>query len=161
MSKKQKIGIIALVLVIAIILVIVIVMAVTNKSTNNNGVQEGSGDNTVVNEEKYTVNLSDGTKLNLSPEFNSTKTYKDLEISNIQYTEKDGKSVMLADVTNKGTSTHEVEIVKLTMIGENGETVTEIKPIIGEIEPGETVKLNASIFADVSNVKDFTIEEAE
>ena len=145
MSKKQKIGIIALVLVIAIILVIVIVMAVTNKSTNNNGVQEGSGDNTVVNEEKYTVNLSDGTKLNLSPEFNSTKTYKDLEISNIQYTEKDGKSVMLADVTNKGTSTHEVEIVKLTMIGENQMRICGLPKINWQKSMIQHSRISASI----------------
>ena len=70
-------------------------------------------------------------------------------------------SVLLADVTNNGTTRHEVEIVKITILGDNGEVITEIKPIIGEIEPGETIQLNASITADVANAKDFTIEAAE
>ena len=157
MSKNQKIGI-AVAIVIVLIILIAIIVGV-NK--NDDVTQEGSKNGLIVDGEKYTASLSDGTKINLSADFNSTKTYKNLEISNIQFTEKNGKSIMLADVTNKGNDTHDVEIVKLTMIGENGEEVTEIKPIIGEIKPGETVKLNASIYADVTDVKDFKIEEAE
>ena len=112
-------------------------------------------------EEKYTTELEDGTKINTSEEFNSTKTYQDLEISNIQFTERDDMTVLLADVVNKGTSAHAPEIVKITILGDNEEVITEIKPVIGDIEAGETVQLNASVTADVANAKDFRIEPAE
>ena len=110
------------------------------------------------NTEKYTEVLEDGTKLNVSEDFNKAKEYNGLEIGNIQYTQRNGVTVLLADVKNTGNTKHEVEVVKITIIGENGETITEIKPIIGEIEAGETIKLNASITADVTNAKDFKIE---
>lgn len=158
MNSNEKRWIVLLVAVVIIAIVLIVVL------TNRNGeeaVQQGEQENEIVNEEKYTTELEDGTKLNTSEEFNNTKTYGNLEISNIQYTEKDGMSVLLADVTNNGTTRHEVEIVKITILGDNGEVITEIKPIIGEIEPGETIQLNASITADVANAKDFTIEAAE
>ena len=158
MNTNEKRWIVLLVAVVIIAIVLIVVL------TNRNGeeaVQQGEQENEIVNEEKYTTELEDGTKLNTSEEFNNTKTYGNLEISNIQYTEKDGMSVLLADVTNNGTTRHEVEIVKITILGDNGEVITEIKPIIGEIEPGETIQLNASITADVANAKDFTIEAAE
>ena len=153
MSKNEKRWIILLVAVVIIAIALIIGIS---RSGNREEIQEGAEQ--VVNEEKYTTELTDGTKINTSEEFNNVKTYKDLEISNIQYTEKNGMSVLLADVTNKGNTTHEVEIVKITILGENGEEITQIKPAIGKIEPGETIKLNASITADVANAKDFKIE---
>lgn len=156
MNSNEKRWIILLVAVIAIAIVLIVVLT-GNKGKEEN-VNEGQQEEVQVNEEKYTTELNDGTKINTSEEFNSVKKYNNLEISNMQFTEKDGKSVMLADVKNVGSTTHEVEIVKVTILGENGETITEIKPIIGKVEPGETIKLNASISADVANAKDFKIE---
>lgn len=156
MNSNEKRWIILLVAVIAIAIVLIVVLT-GNKGKEEN-VNEGQQEEVQVNEEKYTTELNDGTKINTSEEFNSVKKYNNLEISNMQFTEKDGKSVMLADVKNIGSTTHEVEIVKVTILGENGETITEIKPIIGKVEPGETIKLNATISADVANAKDFKIE---
>ncbi len=156
MSKNEKRGIILLVAVV--IIAIVLIVGLSNSKKKEEIQQE---EETAVNEEKYTTVLDDGTKLNTSEEFNNSKTYGNLTISNVQYTEKNGMSVLLADVTNNGSTKHEVEIVKITILGENGEVITQIKPVIGEIEPGETIKLNASITADVANAKDFKIEVAE
>ena len=127
---------------------------------NDNKEVEEKNEETV-NVEKYTTELENGKKLNTSEEFNTTKKYRDLEISNMQYTEQNDISVMLADVTNTGNRIHEPEIVKITIYGDNNEVITEIKPVIGTIEPGETIKLNASILADVANAKDYTIEAIE
>ena len=157
MSNNEKRWIILLVAVIVIVIVLIIGLA----NGRNKEVQQQGQEETVVNEETYTTELSDGTKLNTSEDFNNTKTYGDLTISNIQYTERNGTSVLLADITNNGSTRHEVEIVKITILGENNEVITEIKPVIGDIEPGETIKLNASISADVTNARDFTIEAAD
>ena len=156
MNSNEKRWIVLLVTVVVIAVVLIVVL-IGNKGRKEQ-IDQGAGQEIEVNEEKYTEELADGTKINTSEEFNSTKKYGNLEISNIQYTEKDGMSVLLADVKNTGSTKHEVEVVKITIIGENGETITEIKPIIGEIESGETIKLNASITADVTNAKDFKIE---
>ena len=156
MNSNEKRWIVLLVAVVVIAIVLIVVL--TGNKGKKEQIDQGAGQEIEVNEEKYTEELADGTKINTSEEFNSTKKYGNLEISNIQYTEKEGMSVLLADVTNTGSTKHEVEVVKITIIGENGETITEIKPIIGEIEAGETIKLNASITADVTNAKDFKIE---
>ncbi len=158
MNSNEKRWIVLLVAVV-LIAVILIVVLTTRKGDNENVVQNApAGQEEVVNEEKYTTELDDGTKINTSEEFNSAKTYGNLSISNMQFTESNGVSVMLADVTNNGSTAHEPEIVKVTILGDNNEVITEIKPVIGKIEPGETIKLNASITADVANARDFKIE---
>lgn len=158
MSKNEKRWIILLVAVVVIAIVFFVIITRENKKEEEN---TQNTTNEVANEEKYTEQLEDGTKLNTSEEFNSSKTFGNLEIGNVQYTSKNGMSVLLADVKNNGTTVHEKEIVKITILGDNGEVITEIKPVIGKIEPGQTIKLNASITADVANAKDFRIEPAE
>ena len=153
-NEKRWIVLLVVVVIIAIILGIVIV-----KGRENNSVQQGETTlGTLENEEKYVIELEDGTKLNTSEALKNEKTYKNLSITNIQYTEKEGISILSADVTNKGETIHESEIVKITILGENDETIAEINSVIGKINPGETVRLNASILGDVLNAKDFKIE---
>ena len=158
MNQNEKRWIVLLVAVVIIAIVFFVVLGFRNKDGED---LADNSQNVPTNEEQYTVQLDDGTKLNTSEDFNSNKTYGDLEISNIQFTEKNGSSVLLADVTNKGNTTHENEIVKITILGENGEEITTTKPVIGKMEPGETVKINATITADVSNAKDFKIEAVQ
>lgn len=158
MSKNEKRWIILLVAVVVIAIVFFVIITRENKKEEEN---TQNTTNEVANEEKYTEQLEDGTKLNTIEEFNSSKTFGNLEIGNVQYTSKNGMSVLLADVKNNGTTVHEKEIVKITILGDNGEVITEIKPVIGKIEPGQTIKLNASITADVANAKDFKIEAVQ
>ena len=108
-----------------------LIVVLVNANAKKMKVQGGTG-NPVENEEKYTTELDDGTKINTGEEFNSTKTYGSLEISNIQFTEKEGMTVLLADVTNKGSTTHENEVVEITILGENGEELSTTKPVIGK-----------------------------
>ena len=159
MNNNEKRWIVLLVAVLLIAVILIVVLVNGNKNEEEVGKVDQSTE--TANEEKYTTELNDGTKVNTSEEFNSTKMYGELEISNIQYTEQNGKTVLLADVTNKGNTTHETEIVKITIVGENGEEITTTKPVIGKMEPGETVKINATITADVSNAKDFKIEAVQ
>ena len=154
-----------IVLLIAVVLIaVVLIVALVNANGKDNVAENpnnGETSQNVQDEEQYTAELSDGTKINTSEDFNQTKTYGDLEITNIQFTNKDGMTVLLADVTNKGTSTHEEEIVTIKILGENGEVLDELHPVLGKAEPGETIELNAGTSADVANSKDFTIEASE
>ena len=154
MKNKEKKVLIIVILILAVIGIFVILVTNNNKKEKNNNTL-----NQNIFEEKYVSVLEDGTKLNISKEFNETKKYKDLEISNIQYTEKDGMTVLLADVTNVGDTIQKEEIVKVVVFGENDEILTDFKTIIEEIKPGETKQINASVTADFANAKDFKIEE--
>ena len=161
MNNNEKRWVILLVAVLIIAIVLIVVLVNSNKNKEKGQVAQGGQSQIEDKGENYTTELNDGTKINTGEEFNTTKKYGDLEISNIQYTEKDGMTVLLADVTNKGSTTHESEVVKITILGENDEELSTTKPVIGKIEPGETVKINATITADVANAKDFRIESAE
>lgn len=147
-----------IILLMAVVVVIIVLIIGLNSIKEKNSGEIGKTEETQVNEEEYVAELADGTKLNTSEEFNNSRKFGNLTISNVQYTERNGQTVLLADVTNNGSRRHEIEIVKITILGENNEVITEIKPVIDNIEPGETIKLNASISADVANAKDFRIE---
>ena len=159
MNSNEKRWIVLLVAVVIIVVILVIALV-----SANNKKEEGTykpAETLQEEEEKYVAETEEGIKINISEELKKPKMYGELEISNISYTYSEGMSLLLADVTNKGTKTHEVEIVKLTIIGETGEIIGEAEPVIGRIEAGETEQLNASIWGDISNAKDFKIEKAE
>ena len=155
-NKERKVVFI----LIGVLLIVMIGTILITTGKKNKGDKDNNKNVTQVQEEKekYTEKLADGTKLNNSSEFNKTKRYKDLEITDIQYTSKGGNSVLLANIKNVGSTTHKMEVVKITIIGENGETLTTLEPIIDEIAPGETKELNAIATADIANAKDFKIE---
>ena len=159
MNQNEKRWIVLLVAVVIIAIVFFVVLGFRNKDGED---LADNSQNVPTNEEQYTVQLDDGTKLNTSEDFNSNKTYGDLEISNIQYTTRpDGMTVLLADVTNKGDTRYDVQEITIKILDENGEVMTEAHPLIDAMNPGETAKINVSFTADISNAKDFTIETAE
>ena len=160
-NEKRWVVLLVAVVLIAVILIVALVNANGKDNDVTGNPNNGGASQNVQDEEKYTTELSNGTKINTSEDFNKTKAYKDLEISNMQFTNKDGMTVLLAEVTNKGTSTHESEIVTLKIIGENGEILTELHPVIGRVEAGKTIEFNVGTSADVTNAKDFTIEASE
>lgn len=170
-KKNKNEGMWILLLIVVVIIAIGLIVGLgmnkgknnTNLDTQQGQMQEQEQDKEIEEEEQkdtYSTKLEDGTRLNTSSELKETKTYKDLEISNIQFTEKNGSSVLLADVTNKGSETHEKETVKIIITEEDG-SKTEVRALIGEIKAGETVKLNTSMTADKVNAKDFEIQEIQ
>ena len=158
MNKNEKRWIVLLVavLVIAVVLIVGLSMSGNKQDTTIGQSQTQGTTETQTGDE----NSNYATRVNTNEDFNATKTYNNLEISNIQLSENNGTSVLLADVTNKGESTHEQETVKITIVGED-DSETTVNAIIGTIEPGETIKLNTSMTADVVNAKDFKIEAGE
>ena len=159
MNKNEKRWIVLLVavLIIAVVLIVGLSMNGNRQNTSIGGQSQTQG---TTGTQTGDENSNYATRVNTNEDFNSTKTYNDLAISNIQLSENNGTSVLLADVTNKGDSTHEQETVKITIVGED-DSETTVNAIIGTIEPGETIKLNTSMTADVVNAKDFKIEAGE
>ncbi len=161
MRKNEKRLI--LVLVLITVVAIIIWFNVRNKRKDTQPVATGNAQNQQEQEdpnvEKYITELADGTKLNTSEEFNNSKTYKNLTISNIQYTYRNGETLLLADVTNNGTEPCEMEIVKLRILDEKGQEIITMKPLLPALAPGETDQLNAAASADLANARDFEILE--
>ena len=171
-KKNKNEGMWILLLIVVVIIAIGLIVGLgmnkgknnTNLDTQQGQMQEQEQDKEIEEEEQkdtYATKLEDGTRLNTSSELKETKTYKDLEISNIQFTEKNGLSVLLADVKNNATTTHEEEVVKIVLLGENDETIATLRVLIGKIEPGETSQINTTASADYANAKDFKVEASE
>lgn len=157
MNSNGKKWMILLGAVIVIVLIVILALIFGDKEEET--LQNQNSQSPIANEEEYIKELDDGTKINTSQELNNTKKYKNLEITNIQYTEKDGMTVLLADVKNNGATKHNAEIVKIDILDKNGNVITTGKPVIGDIEPGETIKLNANITGNVVDAKDFRVTE--
>ena len=154
MTKKEKKVVFTLIGIMVVVLLIVVIVKTVNKPGEDLG-------NTIQlaeeNEEKYVTELADGTKLNNSEELNNTHTYKGIEISNIQFTSKNGNSVLLADVRNTGSTAFESEEATIVLIGENNEE-REIGLLLPSLGVGESKQINSIVTADVVNVKDFRVE---
>lgn len=155
-----------LVLIIIAIVVIAVLVNIRNKSNDADNV----GDNGIVGEDinqpqeeigEFVQVLDDGTKKNISNKLAETKTFSNYEVSNIQLSEKDGKSDILADVKNIGTTKADVVLVDITLLDKEGNEIAIIGGIIGDVEPGQSVKLSSSATTDFSNAYDFTIKISE
>ena len=163
MTDKEKKVVFTLIAIMVIILIVVIIVKQVgggNDNTNTANMNGTSTTNTTntANEEKYTTELNDGTKLNTSEDLQGVKTYNNLEFSNIQVSSQNGRTVILADVKNNASTDHEAEIVKLTLLGENDEVIDVTYPVMPTIPAGGTEQLNSTTTADVANFKDFRIE---
>lgn len=157
MTKKQKKIVFGVFSVFIILIIVTLIMKGIN---NKDNIQEESEIQAENNDGlKYSMELEGGLKINTSKELNATKKYKNLEISNIQFTSKNGNSVILADIKNVGDTIQEEEIVGIDIIGAEGQVITTLSAKISKIEPGETKKLNTTVSADVVNAKNIEIKD--
>lgn len=151
MKKKEK----RLILVLIAILVIVLIIGLFIKK-NKNKENEIQNQNTAT-DEKFVQVLEDGTKLNKSSKFNETKNIDGIEISNIQFTYKDGQTVLLANVTNNTGKAVDITLLDIKLLDEQGNEIVTVGGIISPMQVGETTQLNASMTMDYANAYDVEI----
>lgn len=150
MDKKVAILIIGVVLVVAII-----GGSFISKKMKKTAGQVDETRTEIENE--FSQTFEDGTKLNTSTKLKDVKTIDNLEISNIQITNKDGKTVLLADVTNKGTTKTEVMLLNIILYDKAGTEIATIPGVISPLEAGRSTQLNTTTQEDYSNIYDFKI----
>ncbi len=155
MKKNEK----RLVLILIVIAIIIIAVLVKVKNKDNKPGGNGDGNNGA--NEEFVQILEDGTKLNVSDKLSETKTFSNYEVSNIQLTEQDGQSLILADVKNIGNEKAGIVLVDIILLDKDGNEIVKIGGIIGETEPGQTVQLNAAATVDFANAYDFRIQVTE
>lgn len=151
MKKKEK----RLILVLIAILVIVLIIGLFIKK-NKNKENEIQNQNTAT-DEKFVQVLEDGTKLNKSSKFNETKNIDGIEISNIQFTYKDGQTVLLADVINNSGKAVDMTLLNIKLLDEQENEIITIGGIISPMQVGETTQLNAGMTMDYANAYDVEI----
>ena len=147
-------------LIIVGVIILGIIWSKNHKKAENN--QEPGEQNVVVQnevEEKYVQQLPDGSKLNTSEQFKKEKKLDGLVITNIQFRETEGITKLLADVENKTDKKTEKKRVKIKVLDEKGNKLTEIRGIIAPIEAKGKTQLNMGVTTDVSNAYDFEISE--
>ena len=152
MKAKEK-GMILLIILVGVVIITGLLIWKKGTSKNNNKQEEEQ-----IKEEFVQV-LEDGTKLNISNKLKEEKTIKGLKIGNIQLTEQNGQSVLLAEVRNEGTQDVQMFLINIILIDKEGKEIATIPGIVSPVKAGTTVQLNAGITEDYANAYDFKVEQ--
>lgn len=150
--KKRKISIKAWVIV-AIILIIIIVAVIVNINKKN------KHETTENDENSYVEEIADGIRINKSTKLNESKLVNGLLISNIQLTESDGMTTLLADVTNKTEQKTLFKKLRIILLDENENEISSMIAFLNDINAGETTQLNVSTTSNYIKAYDFKVVE--
>ena len=156
MKNNEKKGLIILA-VVAIVIIGVIFLITRPKTESNTNTNAGSITEENKTVEEFVQNLDDGTKINTSTKLNETKTVNGLKIGNIQLTNKNNQSILLADVENTSGKDTPVMLIDIILIDKNGNELGKVNGIIGDLKAGAKTQLNTSTMIDYANAYDFKI----
>ena len=165
MKKSEKRGI--LILIIVAIAIIAVVFGLTRSSKNNN-TNINSNTNKSSNIElsqvdasrgEFTKTESDGTVVNTSDKLKENKVESGFEISNINFSEKDGHTSLEADVTNMTGSTQGNFMADIVLLDKEGKEQGRIPVAIPETQICETVGIQAGINDQYANAYNFRLEK--
>lgn len=143
-----------------LILIMIVVLCIKSSNKNKLEQQKASENNTQL--EDYVTSfekIGSDVKVNNNEDLAKTKTYNNVEMSNIKFTSQNGNSVLVADVKNIGEIKHEKEIITLSIIGSDDTEIATLDTILTDLEPGETKQLTVLATADIINAKNFIIKE--
>ena len=152
MKKKEK----RMILILLVVLIIAIIAFVINKNSNKNKENENTAEENNTTEEFVQV-LEDGTKLNTSEQLSKTKQVGNYKFENMQLTEQGSQTVLLADVTNTGSTATDIQLVDVTLLDKEGKEIVTVGGIISPLQPGASTQFNSSMTLDYANTYDFKI----
>ena len=148
-------------IILILIIIIVIVIGVVFVTTRGKGKEETENRNNMsqeTTEEEMTTTLEDGTKINTSLELSNEKKFEGLTIKNIQLTNKDNKTELIADIGNTSNSNKEAMLVDVVLLDKEGKEIGRIGGRISPIRVGQTMQFSTSSMKDYSSVYDFKFE---
>ena len=108
---------------------------------------------------EFTKTESDGTVVNTSDKLKENKVESGFEISNINFSEKDGHTSLEADVTNMTGSAQGNFMADIVLLDKEGKEQGRIPVAIPETQIGETVGIQAGINDQYANAYNFTLEK--
>ena len=164
-SKKRKLPKKKVILAtIILVIIIIIAYSITTKKQKKqqeqiNQLIEQSQELTITdsNLAEYVKETNDGTKINISPKINETKTIDGLEITNIQITSSNGVTTLIADVKNNTDTATALKNVLVKFLDQNGKELVSVNGIIMPLEIGQSTKLNVSLSSNYVTSYDINI----
>lgn len=157
--KKNEIKMIAIIIVIGVLIIggIVLIKNIPKKDK----IYENKTVNSEENTEEFIQFLEDETKINTSTKLNENKKLENLEIENIQLTNQNGQSILLANITNKGTTQTKKMLIDVILYDKQEKEIGRMSGIIPILKAGESTQLNCSSQLDYSNAYDLKIVESK
>ena len=150
--KISKINYKRLILLFVILVIVIVAIVLLVQNFTKKDEQED-----VYEEEGYVQILEDGTRVNRSKKIKEKKHVEGLDIENIQLTEKDNVSVMIADVKNTTKEQKGDFLVSIQLLDGKGQEMIVIDGYIPKLEAGETTQLNVQTTLDYSDAYDIVV----
>ena len=145
--------------ILVIITLCLVIFAVNRNKKNDVGEENnatGAG-STIQVEEEFVQITESGTKVNTSEKLAEKKVVNNIEFTDIQLTEKNGETLLIATATNTGSEKSEMFAVSVTFLDENGGTIKTIPGLVAPLEPEASTQFSASVTLDFANAYDFRI----
>ena len=140
----------AMIMIGVMLAIVIILLGVKTLKKDKQG-------NVETKNEAYVETQEDGTKLNISSKLKETKKLGDLEFSNIRLTSKNGESYLTATVKNTSSVKAGDEFTTITVLDEDGNTLTRVDAYLGTIAAGQETTLSSKTSCDFANAYDFNV----
>ena len=156
MKSNEKLMIAILVIITLCLVIFAASRGKKEDVVENNPTTIGNKPNITV-EEDYVQTTESGTKVNTSEKLAEKKVVNNIEFTDIQLTEKNGQTLLIATVTNTSDTKSEMFEVRVTLLDENGGEIKTIPGLVAPLEPGASTQFSSSTTLDFANAYDFTV----
>ena len=166
--KKGKNLFLKIVLIAIIVGIIVfIIMNIVKSKNSKEGVgqnnQKQNSESQQVEEnavkEEFVQQTDDGTKVNVGSKITEDKDVNGLKFTNVQLTEKNNQSTLLADVENAtGKDLTDYTNLDITFLTKDGQEIITVKGILPPLKSGDKTQFNTGLTQDVANAYDIKIK---
>ncbi|MCI9366212.1 MAG: hypothetical protein HFJ54_06755 [Clostridia bacterium] len=136
-DQKKRLIVMGGIAIIAIIIIAICVMGGKEKNTPNSNVKTG-----------------EGNTLEMTTE---DKKYAGLEFTDLNLVNKEGTTTVTATVKNNNPTESKSQYVKINVLDQNKNVITNITGIVAAIPAGGTTTLNAIITENCDNARDLEI----
>lgn len=154
MKKTKSKGILTLIIIGAMIIACIVIIKNNVKEKAKGNIEDAPSN--IVKEEF--VSVQNGVKVNTSTKLKEAKEVKGYKIENIQLTNQNGTTMLLAEVTNMTARKTEEKFVEITLIDKQGKKLVTTTGIIGMLEAGKKDQISISMQFDYANAYDFKVE---
>lgn len=169
MKKEKGKNLFLKIVLIAIIvgIIVFIIMNIVKIKKSKEGVgqnnQKQNSESQQVEEnavkEEFVQQTDDGTKVNVGSKITDDKDVNGLKFTNVQLTEKNNQSTLLADVENAtGKDIKDYTNLGITFLTKDGQEIITIKGILPPLKSGDKTQFNTGLTQDVANAYDIKIK---
>lgn len=169
MKKEKEKNLFLKIVLIAIIvgIIVFIIMNIVKSKNTKEGVgqnyQKQNSESQQVEEnavkEEFVQQTDDGTKVNVGSKITDDKDVNGLKFTNVQLTEKNNQSTLLADVENAtGKNLTDYTNLDMTFLTKDGQEIITVKGILPPLKSGDKTQFNTGLTQDVANAYDIKIK---